>query len=87
MLIFFSAFNPRFPMNKARINSFCHGESARVPAGGFVLWTAAAREHAFGGAGGLGQVTFLLLGDLLGAVLPLQRGVRFGFHTAGRGQG
>lgn len=32
MLILFSAFNPRFPMNKAGINSSCHGESARVPA-------------------------------------------------------
>ncbi|XP_075291643.1 stAR-related lipid transfer protein 8 isoform X2 [Opisthocomus hoazin] len=29
MLIFFSAFNPRFPMNKARINSFCHETEAK----------------------------------------------------------
>ncbi|XP_075017983.1 stAR-related lipid transfer protein 8 isoform X3 [Calonectris borealis] len=29
MLVFFSAFNPRFPMNKARINSFCHETEAK----------------------------------------------------------
>lgn len=32
MLVLYSAFNPRVPMNKAGINSSCHGESARVPA-------------------------------------------------------
>ncbi|XP_064015089.1 stAR-related lipid transfer protein 8 isoform X2 [Pogoniulus pusillus] len=29
MLIFFSAFKPRFPMSKARINSFCHETEAK----------------------------------------------------------
>ncbi|XP_061862280.1 stAR-related lipid transfer protein 8 isoform X3 [Colius striatus] len=29
MLIYFSAFNPRFPMHKARINSFCHEVEAK----------------------------------------------------------
>ncbi|XP_030353514.1 stAR-related lipid transfer protein 8 isoform X4 [Strigops habroptila] len=29
MLILFSAFNPHFPMNKARINSFCHEIEAK----------------------------------------------------------
>lgn len=32
MPMLYSAFNARAPMNKAGINSSCHGESARAPA-------------------------------------------------------
>lgn len=37
MLILFSAFNPRVPMNKAGIKSSCHGESRSCPSSVFGL--------------------------------------------------
>lgn len=60
MLIFFSAFNPRFPMNKARINSFCHGESACVPAL-YLYREASASKRVLRGDGKVCKMTFFFL--------------------------
>lgn len=74
MLIFFSAFNPRFPMNKARINSFCHGESARVPALCFHPVEGFSQQtRIWGGDWKVCKMTFFLVRDFLKTVFPFQR--------------
>lgn len=72
MLIFFSAFKPRVPMNKAGINSSCHGESARVPA--LCLDGRLQTANALGGGGKDCKMTFFLVRGFLEAAFPVQQG-------------
>lgn len=73
MLIFLSAFKSQSPMNKARINSFCHGESARAPALYFHPVEAFSQETCFkGGDGKVCGMTFFLVRDFLETAFPLQ---------------
>lgn len=73
MLIFLSAFKSQSPMNKARTNSFCHGESARAPALYFHPVEAFSQETCFkGGDGKVCGMTFFLVRDFLETAFPLQ---------------
>lgn len=86
MLIFFSAFNPRFPMNKARINSFSHGESACVPAL-CLCWEVSASKRVRGRWESL-RSDLLFVSEISRERRFLRsESVRLGLHAAGRGRG